>query len=294
MSTELRHLEQFIAVAETKSFTAAANRLGVVQSSVSVGVQALEREMRSELLERTSRRVALTQAGEALLPHAYAVRDAINAGQDAVQAVGGGLTGVVKVGSFGSVELTATAQVLATCRLHQPDVSVRLRSWPDATGALEALSNRSVDLALLPIADPMPDGLEIVPLESESMAVLLSPRDDLARHDRLSLQHLRDREFVDTPVGHGVRAAVDRTWLRAGRTRNVMIEVPDAPTMAGYVRAGLGIAIVPPSFIADLGGDLLVKELHPIVTWSAGVAFLKGRHLGPAASAVLAQFRSLP
>ena len=126
------------------------------------------------------------------------------------------------------------------------------------------------------------------------MVVLLSPDDDLAGYDRVRLRHLCEREFIDAPVGYGTRVAVDQAFVRTGRPRNVTIEVQDAAKTVGYVREGLGIAIVPRSFVGDLDRDVVVKELDPVVTWAAGVAWLRGRRLGPASSAVLGHFRSVP
>ena len=73
---ELRHLEYFVAVAEERNFTRAATRLNIVQSAVSAAIKSLERELGAPLLDRTSKRVALTDAGLALLPKARTTLDA--------------------------------------------------------------------------------------------------------------------------------------------------------------------------------------------------------------------------
>src|ERR1044072_6120085 len=90
---ELRHLEYFVAVAEERNFTRAAARLHVVQSGVSAVIKSLERELGTELLERNSKRVALTNAGEVLLPRARAALDAVRDARDAVDEGRGGLRG---------------------------------------------------------------------------------------------------------------------------------------------------------------------------------------------------------
>ena len=81
---ETRRLEYFVAVAEELSFTRAAARVFAVQSSVSAGVRALEVELGARLFERTKRSVALTSQGEALLPRARAVLDAVDEARAAV------------------------------------------------------------------------------------------------------------------------------------------------------------------------------------------------------------------
>lgn len=86
---DLRQMEVVVAVAEEGGFTAAAQRLHVVQSAVSSTVRALEKELGSQLFERTTHRVALTPAGEAFVPAARAVLRAAEQARAAVDAVRG-------------------------------------------------------------------------------------------------------------------------------------------------------------------------------------------------------------
>ncbi|WP_155765050.1 LysR family transcriptional regulator, partial [Mycobacterium colombiense] len=100
---ELRHLEYFLAVADSRSFTAAAKRLHVVQSGVSATIKALERELGTDLFVRGAAGVALSPAGEALRPHARATLDAARAAKDAVGAARGTVRGTVTVGTLTDV-----------------------------------------------------------------------------------------------------------------------------------------------------------------------------------------------
>src|SRR4051812_26850994 len=137
---ELRHLEYFVAVAEERSFTRAAARLHVVQSGVSAAVKALERELDAALLERTSKRVALTDAGEALLPRARAALDAAQAARDAVGEVRGGLRGVLRIGTLASLSLIDVPALLGRFHRANPGVTIRLLVSPRGTaGLLDAL-----------------------------------------------------------------------------------------------------------------------------------------------------------
>ncbi|MGW6227967.1 LysR family transcriptional regulator, partial [Cellulosimicrobium cellulans] len=97
---ETRQLEYFVAVAEELSFTRAAARVFAVQSSVSAGVRALEAELGARLFERTKRSVALTSQGEALLPRARAVLDAVDEARAAVAPGPHLVRGTVRLGVF--------------------------------------------------------------------------------------------------------------------------------------------------------------------------------------------------
>lgn len=96
---ELRHLEYFIAVAEERHFTRAAERMRVAQSGLSASIRTLERELGADLFIRSTRRVELTEAGRALLIEAHRTLASVDAARDAVAAVQGLLRGTVSVGT---------------------------------------------------------------------------------------------------------------------------------------------------------------------------------------------------
>ena len=130
---ELRHLEYFVAVAEERSFTRAAARLHVVQSGVSAVIKSLERDLGAALLDRTSKRVALTDAGEALLPRARAALDAARAARDAVDEVRGGLRGTLRFGTLTSIAADRLPALLG--RFHRTHPGSRCSSPSRRSGS---------------------------------------------------------------------------------------------------------------------------------------------------------------
>src|SRR3954469_17116911 len=149
---ELRHFEYFVAVAEERSFTRAAARLHVVQSGVSAVIKALERDLGAALLERTSKRVVLTDAGEALLPRARAALDAARAARDAVDEVRGGLRGTLRFGILNSVAVIDVAAVLGAFHRTNPGVALQLTVSPQGSaGLLDALADGSLDVAIVSV-----------------------------------------------------------------------------------------------------------------------------------------------
>src|ERR1700760_333234 len=119
---KLHQLEYFVAVAEELSFTRGARRAHVVQSAVSAAITRLERELNAPLLERTRRRVSLTDAGSALLPEARATLAAAQSARDVVAAVRGGLRGSVTLGMMLSTGPVDLAAVLGGFHAAHPDV----------------------------------------------------------------------------------------------------------------------------------------------------------------------------
>src|SRR5690348_5879990 len=100
---ELRHLQYLVAVAEEANFTRAAARVHVAQPGVSAQIRQLERELGQQLLDRSGRRVTVTAAGAAVLPHARAALAAVTAVRDAVDELTGLLRGRISIGTVTSI-----------------------------------------------------------------------------------------------------------------------------------------------------------------------------------------------
>ena len=136
-----RQLEVFLAVARAGSFTRASAELHLVQSAVSATVASLESDLGERLFDRTTRRVRLTAAGQALLPRATAILDAFQAARDAVDAVRGGLSGSVRIGYMTNVTLFDIPRLLGRFNADHPAVTMHLS--PSATGTSCTLRRRA-------------------------------------------------------------------------------------------------------------------------------------------------------
>jgi len=285
---ELRHLEYFVAVADERNFTRAAARLHVVQSGVSAAIKALERELGAALLERTSKRVALTDAGEALLPRARAALDAARAARDAVDEVRGGLRGTVRIGTLTSIGLVDVPGLLGAFHRAHPAVTLRLTvSTRGSGGLVDALTDGSLDLALVSVPGRAPSGVHLRQLLWQPLELVLPAGHRLAAPAAVTVADLADEPFVDFPIGYGNRTVVDRAFAAAGAERQVSLEVIDLTTAAGFVAHGLGVAILPRFAVpADL--DLVVRPLAGAdLDWPLGVATSAVRAPSAAARALL-------
>jgi DNA-binding transcriptional LysR family regulator len=287
---ELRHLEYFVAVAEELSFTRAARRLHVVQSGVSSAIQSLERELRAELFDRDRHRVALTDAGEALLPEARATLAAAQAAADAVGEARGGLRGTVTVGTMLSTGPLNLPEMLGRFHATHPDVVVRLRlAAAGSAGLAREVISGSLDLALAALPGPPPAGLTVRPISGEPLLLTCNHAHPLAARPAATLDELAGEAFIDFPPGWGNRAVVDRAFAAAGLDRQVPFEVADFAAAAGLIRAGLGIAFLPAS-VATALADLAVIEISgQALIWAISVATPTHRRMSAAARAFLAQ-----
>jgi DNA-binding transcriptional LysR family regulator len=286
---ELRHLEYFVAVAEERSFTRAAARLHVVQSGVSAAVKVLERELGAPLLERTSKRVALTDAGAALLPRAQAVLDAAQSAKDAVGEVRGGLRGSVRVGTLASIALLDLPGLLGHFHRSHPAVTLQLTVSPRGTaGLLDALTAGVLDLALVSVPGRPPAGVHVRQLLWRRLDLVVPADHRLAQQSTAGIDDLAGEPFVDFPAGYGNRVVVDRAFAAAGVDRHVAVEVSDLTSAADFVREGLGMAILPMFAVPDGAGLVNLAVAGADLNWPLGVGTSAVRAPSAAARALLA------
>lgn len=234
---ELRQLSAFVAVAEEGRFTRAAERLGVVQPAVSQAVGRLEDELEIVLFERSSRRVALTSAGQAFLPYAHAVLESITQAERAAHELSVGRAGVVRLTTAGGA-WDVVHPLLVEHRAAHPDVRVELQS-PDRAPKLDALLDGEIDVALVHTAPPTP-GLSFTEISSEPWHVATSAEHRLAGTEPIKLRALAADPLV--LVG-GEPAAANR--LRAeliALCRGTGFEPTMGPTLASLEDALIEIA----------------------------------------------------
>ncbi|MEW2295547.1 LysR substrate-binding domain-containing protein [Streptomyces sp. NPDC006743] len=245
---ELRHLQHFVAVAEDRHFTRAAERLMVSQSGLSASIRALERELRAPLFVRTTRRVTLTEAGRALLGEAERILAQVRSAHEAVAAVQGVLRGTLSLGTEQCIAGVHVAGLLAAFRRRHPDVEVRLRQT--GSGALaEGVAAGRLDLAFAYRTEPDSDRLRSVALAGEPMTVLCHPGHRFAAAGApLTPREVCGEVFVDFHPDWGPRRTTDAAFALAGVRRTVALEVNDVHSLLDLVDENLGIAVVPRHF----------------------------------------------
>jgi DNA-binding transcriptional LysR family regulator len=287
---ELRHLEYFVAVAEELSFTRASRRLHVVQSGVSSAIQGLERELGALLFERDRHRVALTNAGQALLPEARATLAAAQAARDAVSEARVGLRGTVTVGTMLSTGPLDLPGLLGRFHASHPDVAVRLRLAPaGSAGLAREVMAGALDLALVSLPGPPPAGLTLQFVTSEPLLLVCPPEHPIAARACAVLGDLAGEPFIDFPQGWGNRALVDRAFAAAGIDRQVPFEVADFAAARSLVQHGLGMSFLPASVATGLPGLVAIEVTGTSLAWEISVATPAHRRPPTAARAFLAE-----
>lgn len=305
---DLRRLRAFHAVARSGSFSAAARELGYTQSVVSHHVAALEREFGLTLLNRRTRPVSVTDAGNRLLRHTEAALGFITAAEDELRAVAGLEGGTLRIGAFLSAANSFVPAALARFEAAHPDVEVRLEQLEEPE-AMRRLRSGELDLAVVyRVQQPSENGRHLraegfddVYLADDPYRVALPPTHRLARRRELRLANLAGERFIAPPAEGFLltyRAMLERLCADAGFDPDIVHLVNDVTVARALVAAGLGIAVLPELALPPPHPDITVRrvrEMQPFrslhVTWLSGrqvpaVAHMV-RHLAEAATAKL-------
>jgi DNA-binding transcriptional LysR family regulator len=272
---ELRQLEYFAAVARHGHFTRAAEALYVTQPALSQQIRRLEAELGLALLRRTSRGVELTAAGADLLVHAERVLAQVAAARAEMDRHTGASRGVARVAAT-AADAARLPEALAEFHADHPGIQIALRQG-SAAEVVALVQRGAVDVAVLALTDE-PAGVVATPLADEPLRVAVGVDDELAS-TTIELQALRGRAFILAEPGTALRATVLTATQAAGFSPLPLFEVGDPSTVRFLVRAGLGIALVPASWLERPGpvvgaADLVDPPRHrlSLLTPAAGAS----------------------
>lgn len=289
---ELRQLEHFIAVADEQHFTRAAELLHISQSGLSASVRALETELGADLFVRSTRRVELTQVGQAFLAEALRTVASAAAAKNAVAAIRGVLSGTLSVGTEQCLGVVNLPQQLSEFRAQHPGVEVRL-TFDGSTNLMDRLVSGQLDLALVAVCDADTRGVQLVPLWSESFVLLCHPNHRLASRASVGLDELVEESLVGFLPEWGARVLTTDAFAALGLKHRVSMEVNDVHTLLDLVGHQLGVAIVPEHFAHKRPAVLrAVPVHHPRLEWRVAAAV--PAKPSAAAAALLSQFSVAP
>ncbi|BCJ66261.1 LysR family transcriptional regulator [Polymorphospora rubra] len=283
----VHQLRLLLVLAEELHFGRAAARLFMTQPALSRQIKALEDRLTIRLVERTTRTVVLTPAGQALLP---AVRDAVSA-MDLLRreadSHGRSLTGRLSIGSIGAeAAMPFTHAILDQLRSRHPDIDVRMSSL-NFVDHIAALVSGDVDVAFL--RPPVPPGIGLLHLATEPRVACLPADDPLAAAPRLTLAQLGGHTFLDVPPEApriwwdfwAVNPRPDGTAVRFGGV------VSDMEGLLHAVARGEGICFLPAAarkFYPRPG--IAYRDVTDLAPSTSALAWLDGNRDQPAVAAI--------
>jgi LysR family transcriptional regulator, transcription activator of glutamate synthase operon len=277
---ELRQLLYLDAVARHRSFTKAARELHVAQSALSQQVSRLERELGVRLLRRTTRRVAVTEAGELVVARARrALAEAAGVRAD-LDALRGLVRGTVRVGGIPPVGYARSAALIAEFNRTHPGVVVTVRDGP-AFALLDQLRDGALDLVSALVAPDDLDGLEGVRLRDAELVAVASLSHPFARSKHVRIDRLAHQPLIASSAGSALHAML----LELAPGGRVIAEANELTTVCELTAAGIGVTLLPRSFLTGHDDRLAVRPLNPSQTMPVSLIWRACEHATPAVRA---------
>jgi DNA-binding transcriptional LysR family regulator len=249
LAMQIESLKVFCDLAETESFTKAAQINQITQSAVSQQISSLERTFKSLLIERSKKKFRLTREGEILYEYSKQVIQIYDSLHHRLQEVKDIISGTIRVSTIYSIGLHDLPPYLKKFLKAFPTVNVHVE-YRRSNEVYEDVLGNVVDLGLVayPVRDPK---LEIIPLRRDKMVLICGPSHPLAKEKSIRLKQLADQKFVAFGPDIPTRKAIDKILKDQGvHVQNVM-EFDNIETVKRAVEIDAGISIVPESTVTQ-------------------------------------------
>jgi len=239
---QLADLAAFLAVASDRSFSAAARRLNRTQPAISQAVRRVEDELGERLFDRSSRDGTLTEAGQLLHDYAQRLLGLAAEAQTAVQELQQMRRGRVIVGANEAAVHSLLPHIERFAAQH-PQVAVEVRRVPSRQIA-GAILDRSIDFGILTF-QPTDRGVQTLPLGSDDIVLLTSPKHPLATRRRLTIEEVGRQVVIAHNDPSPTRDRVLRAYERRHTAINILISLPSLDGIKRAVEMGIGVALLP-------------------------------------------------
>jgi LysR family cyn operon transcriptional activator len=281
---ELRHLRYFVTLAECLSFTRAAERVHVTQSTLSHQIRQLEVEVGQALFDRIGKKVVTTEAGELFLGFATRALKEVDHGVAVLKPGGGGLTGQLRIGSTHTFNIGLIPECVALFLARHPTVQVRVEELAaDQIGAKLQTGELDIGIAYRPNG---PTDLWFEPLYNEEMVLAVSDRHPLAGRKRIRMVELHQQRLVLMPGYFATRNLLDECFRACGAEPLVVAEMSTIAPMLGLVlRTQIGAIVAINAVPAALSGLQMVPIESPTPIRTPGILWrLEGEKAAPVQS----------
>ena len=286
---DTQSLQAFLAVAESDSFSRAAEQLHLTQPAVSKRIATLETQIGARLFDRIGRRVTLTEAGQILLPRARQILIMVDDSRRALANLEGQIAGSLTLATSHHVGLHRLPPLLKIYTRTHPEVRLDLR-FLDSEQAYQGVLDGELEIAVVTLS-PHPDPqLDVVPIWNDRLCFVCAPDHPLARHGRLTLPDLCRFDAVLPGPMTFTRSLIESRFAAAGLSLSVGLSTNYLETLKMMASIGLGWSLLPERLI---GGELHELEVeHPPIQRQLGYVIHRSRTLSNATQAMLAMLNA--
>ncbi len=246
---QIESLKVFCDLAETESFTRAAQVNNITQSAVSQQISSLERQFKSPLIERSKRRFRLTREGQVLYDYSKQIILAYDSMHNRLQEIKDIISGTIRVATIYSIGLHDLPPYLKEFLKTYPTVNVHLE-YRRANQVYEDVLSNVVDVGLVayPSRDPK---IELVPLRKDTLVLICHPHHPLARNKSVKLSALSGQKFIAFEPDIPTRKAIDKVLRDHNVQVDTVMEFDNVETVKRAVEIEAGVSLVPQGTITQ-------------------------------------------
>lgn len=275
---EIRWLEAFVAVAEELHFGRAAERLHMAQSPLSQVIRRLEREVGTPLFTRSTRSVALTGSGTALLPYAYRTLRTLGNALDAARSAEGEPTGSLSLGFSGVHNHLTLPKLTSGMRRRFPMIDLKLKGGVRTFDGSRMVANGELDASFVGILGPADPPLQVREMSRQHVGVVVPADHRLAHRGSIHVSELRNEPFIMGPIDGNSSMTVTALQVTqaAGFLPQITQAISDPFLVLSMVAAGVGVTLFSSEILPLMPESAVWLELQgePVlfrhgITWSA-------------------------
>ena len=280
---DIQNIRAFLMVAETRSFSRAAEKLFITQPAISKRISTLETSLDCKLFDRLGKSVQLTQAGEALIPSYQRILAEINESERIISTLRTEVSGHLKFGTSHHIGLHRLPPILREYTELHPDVELDIQ-FMDSEQAAALILKGSIELALITLPDDIIKPLNLIPIWTDRMQCVVARDHVLAKHKNVTLKDLSEYGVLLQSQSTHTRDIIDQA-LKLNENIKVIMESNYLETIKAMIQNGLGWGVLPDSMIDDSLCALTIKGIK--MERHLGILLHESRTLSSPANALV-------
>lgn len=284
LTMDVRSLEVFLSVAKHLNYTRAGEEVNLSQPSVSVRIHQLETELNLKLFEQLGKKVALTDGGKLLIPHAHRVVAAVEDARHAMDELQGLERGTLRIGASTTPGMYLIPQIIAPFRARYPKIEIKL-GIKDTRGIEEGITKNEFDFGFVG-GHLVGNEVDVVPWLTDEIVLVAARGHHLVRKKPVKPSELKAEKLIVREFGSATRAATINHLKKSGVVIETAMELENPESVKKAVQSGLGIAFISKFAVAT---ELKARTLSMIrvadltIQRELKIVFRKDKHLSRAA-----------
>lgn len=275
---DMRNLSYFIAVAKFKSFTKASENIHISQSALSKAVKNLEDELKVTLIDRSSRNIKLTDAGEIVFEKGLKIKESFHDLTLELYDLMNLEQGEIKIGIPPIIGYLFFPKILKGFNSLYPNIKIHL-SEEGAEKIKQEVRDGLIDLGIVMLpADP--EEFEVTPFIQDEFTLFINRSHPLAQKDQIEMKELKNEKFIIFKKGFTLHKRILQECQDAGFSPNVAYECSEWDFMSGLIGENLGISIFPRLVIHRIDPEVIksIEIVNPRMPWQLGIIVKKGKY----------------